>query len=280
MPELTGKTYEAEVSNGRQAFIDALEEEGFQILPSNSERGLRINVPEGENSKGILAIAKSSGAEITNLVPPGIQPNFYSSFLDWQTRYLFLLLLVVGAGLIAKDIKFNALQIYLAKPITGLDYIVGKVGIIVFFLVLVTLAPAILLFLFQGVLVGDSLYFRHYWWVPGAVGLYSLLIVFSGSLPILALSALSRNVRSATFGGAALYWFSPIVAHSLRGTTGKDSYMLLSFRDNWTAVGAKVFRMTGMFDVRWEWSLLILVGAMVLSAAILMRRVRGVEVVK
>jgi hypothetical protein len=267
-----------------QPFLEELQKERFRCQGDGQE--IKIKPPEGENSKKIRAIAKKTGTTIVRLIPPGADANFYNGFLKWQSIYLFLLLIVVGGGLIAKDAKFNALQIYLAKPITGMEYVLGKLGIVVFFLTMVTLVPGLLQFVFQAILIGDSLYFRHYWWVPAAICGYSLLTVFSGSLLVLAFSALSRNDRSASFGVAAVFLFSPVIARLL-SETGNPAYSLLSFRHNWTRLGQEMFGLKekvggwrSLPDVWWGWSLLVLVAIMVLCAVVLLRRVRGLEVVK
>ncbi len=276
--EMGQRVYEAEIEGDARAFLERLSQE--RIGSQGEPPQVRLFVPEGENSKKILAVARQTNTEIKRLIPPGVKPDFYNGYMKREFLFLFLLLLTVGAGLIAKDVRFNALQIYLAKPITGREYILGKLGVIAFLLTMVTLVPGIILFLLQAILLGDSLYIRTYWWVAAATAGYSLLIVFSGSLPILALSALSRNIPSAASGGAALFLLSPAVALVLRNSTRNDAYLLISFQHNWIRVGDKIFGLEGSFDAPWGWSLAILVGIMVLCAVVLVRRVRGVEVVK
>jgi hypothetical protein len=278
MPAFRGKVYEVEAEGNTESFLANLKEEGLE--PQSFGKGWKVPLPDEENSKKIRAIAKRSGVKITRLVPPGLRADFYNGYLNRLFLFLFLFLLAVGSGLIAKDIKFNALQIYLAKPITAVEYILGKLGVVVFFLVMITLVPGVLLFLIQAIMVGDSLYLRHYWWVPGAICGYSLLMVFSGAVAVLALSAFSRNVRSAAIGAAALFWFSPMVAQLLRTSTFNDTYLLVSFPYNWTRVGEKIFGLSGGTGARWEWSLLIVMAVLALSAAGLLRRIRAVEVVK
>ncbi len=278
VPEAGGKVYQVEVEGNPQLFVSKLSKEEFRCSDEGSH--LRVVVPEGENSKKILAMAKATGTKIKGIRPPGVGGSFYSGFLEWQSRYLFLLLLVVGAGLIAKDVKFKALQIYLAKPITNAEYILGKLGVVVFFLAMVTLVPGILLFLIQAILVGDSLYFRHYWWVMGAICLYSVLIILSGSFLILALSALSESVRGAASGCAAVFVFSTAVALLLRNSTHNDDYMLVSFRHNWTSVGERIFGVERSYDAPWAWALVALVAIVLACATVLIRRIRGVQVVK
>jgi len=275
---MSGKSYEVEVEGTATAFLQRLSQEGIAI--QGEPPRFTVLIPDGQNSRLIVSIAKQTGTKIKQIIPPGVGRSFYSQFLEWQSRYLFLLLLVVGAGLIAKDVKFKALQLYLAKPITNLEYILGKLGVVVFFLAMVTLVPGVLLFLIQAILVGDSLYFRHFWWVMGAIFWYSAVIILSGSFLILALSALSESARSAASGCAAVFLLTTAIAQLLRRSTHDDNYMLISFRHNWTSVGERIFGVERLYDLPWAWSLVILVGAIVVCAVVLARRIRGVEVVK
>ena len=55
---------------------------------------------------------------------------------------MFFVTVYVGAGLIANDRRANALQIYLSKPLTRAEYVVGKLAILMAFLLLVTWVPA------------------------------------------------------------------------------------------------------------------------------------------
>lgn len=59
--------------------------------------------------------------------------------------WIFLLTLLVGSGIIAGDNATNALQIYLARPLTRLDYLCGKWLGAFFSLALVSLVPSLLL---------------------------------------------------------------------------------------------------------------------------------------
>lgn len=83
--------------------------------------------------------------------PPDLHPkralSFYQAFSN-QGFFVFLAAITLGAGSIASDNRTNALLVYLAKPITKADYLLGKwVGL---FLPLYAMAvvPALLLYLF------------------------------------------------------------------------------------------------------------------------------------
>ena len=50
----------------------------------------------------------------------------FRQFLDQQRAFVFFVTIYAGAGLIANDRRANALQIYLSKPITRVQYVGGK----------------------------------------------------------------------------------------------------------------------------------------------------------
>src|SRR2546423_12245755 len=73
----------------------------------------------------------------------------FRQFLDQQQIFVFFITVYVGAGLIAKDRRANALQIYLSKPLTRAEYIFGKIAILMIFLALVSWLTAIVLLVVQ-----------------------------------------------------------------------------------------------------------------------------------
>ncbi len=71
--------------------------------------------------------------------------HFYQAFQN-QQFWIFLMALLVGAGSIAADNQANALLVYLAKPITRTDYLLGKWMGIFLLLFSACAVPAILLY--------------------------------------------------------------------------------------------------------------------------------------
>lgn len=72
---------------------------------------------------------------------------FYDAYAGSQL-WQFLLALMAGAAIIAGDNRTNALQIYLARPITKGDYLTGKWMSVFLVLAATSLVPAVLLFLY------------------------------------------------------------------------------------------------------------------------------------
>src|SRR5262249_31732051 len=54
----------------------------------------------------------------------------YSFFFTVEMYIIMLLVVVTGPGLISRDLRFNALPLYFARPLTRLDYFMGKLGVI------------------------------------------------------------------------------------------------------------------------------------------------------
>src|ERR1043166_1028499 len=50
----------------------------------------------------------------------------FREFLAFQSAFVFFVTIFVGAGLIADDRRANALQIYLSKPLTRVEYVSGN----------------------------------------------------------------------------------------------------------------------------------------------------------
>src|SRR5215831_15242454 len=80
----------------------------------------------------------------------------FREFLSQQSVFVFFVTIAVGAGLVADDRRANALSLYLSRPLTRAEYIVGKAMILLACLLGVTLAPALLLLVLQVVFSGPA----------------------------------------------------------------------------------------------------------------------------
>lgn len=209
-----------------------------------------------------------------------IDAKFFEDFLTQQMFFTFLIAIYAGAGLIANDLKVNALQIYLSKPITRQDYVIGKLGVLVFFLSLPTLVPGLLLFLFAVLFQNDLSFFQRNYWVVASIAGYSSLIVLSYSLIMLAVSSLSKSSRFAGIVFAAVFFFSQILYGVLRGILRTTSVAWVSLGNNLSQVGDFLFRNSPEYGSPVWLSMLVLLCIMGGSAWLVHRRVQAVEVVK
>jgi ABC-2 type transport system permease protein len=83
-----------------------------------------------------------------------INATFFRRGLEMQGSLCFLLALFVGPALIAPDLRNNGLPLYLSRPFTRSEYVLGKMMVLLVLLSLITWIPGLLLFLFQSYLEG------------------------------------------------------------------------------------------------------------------------------
>lgn len=203
----------------------------------------------------------------------------FRQFIEQQGVFVFFVTIYVGAGLIANDRRANALQIYLSKPLMRIEYIAGKLAILMAFLLAVTLVPGILLLVLQVLFAGSFTFLRANLFLFPAITLASLLQVLLSSFTMLALSSLSNSSRYVAILYAGAVFFTQALYGALMAITGSTAISWMSFTANLAQVIDVIFRMKPRYDTPWVVSFLVIVGLIALSLSILERRVRGVEVV-
>jgi ABC-type transport system involved in multi-copper enzyme maturation permease subunit len=203
----------------------------------------------------------------------------FRDFFDKQDIFVYILTVTLGSRLIAQDRRVNALQIYLAKPLTRAEYIFGKLGILASFLLFVTWVPAILLLGVQVVFAGNFEFLKANAYLFPAITLYAALEVSMTSTTMLALSSLSTNSRFVGIMYTGLIFFSLALYNVLRFITGSTRLSWVAFGNNLTQLGDAIFRVPLHFQTPWPVSLLMVVVLIAASALVLERRVRGVEIV-
>lgn len=203
----------------------------------------------------------------------------FRDFFDKQILFVFLVSVTLGAVSIAEDRRANALQIYLSKPLTRLEYIVGKLSVLMSFLLFITWVPAILLLVLEIVFAGNFTFFRNNVFLVPAITVFALIQALMWSMCILALSSLSTNARFVGILFTGLIFFSEAVYGVLRGITGSSWVSFVAFSNNIAQVGDVIFRVPLRFDTPWILSLGVVLALIGVSALILERRIRGVEIV-
>jgi ABC-2 type transport system permease protein len=205
--------------------------------------------------------------------------RMFRQFLDQQEVFLFFITVYAGTGLIANDRRANALQIYLSKPLTRVEYIFGKFAILLTLLLLVTWLPALLLLVIQVMFAGSFTFLVQHLFLLPAITVFALIQVTTVSIAMLALSSLSRSSRYVGVLYAGLIFFSQAVYGIVRGITRDTSFAWLSVPLDLQHIGDVIFRLEPRFRMP-TWSAFLVIAIVVaVSVAVLERRVRGVEVV-
>jgi hypothetical protein len=216
--------------------------------------------------------------EMQRMAP--VNPRMFQDFVEQQGSIVFFVTIWAGAGLIASDRRANALQIYLSKPLLRIEYIGGKLAILLAYLLEVTLLPALLLILMQIMFSGSFAFVRANMFVVPAVILASLLRVIVSAFTMLALSSLSKSSRYVAVLYTGAVFFTEAMYGFLLVVTGSSRVAWVSISRNLEQVTDVIFRQTPRYETPTVVSALVLAGLVAVSISVLERRVRGVEVVK
>jgi ABC-2 type transport system permease protein len=214
-----------------------------------------------------------------NVPLAAVNPRMFMSFLEQQGPFIFFITIYVGAGLIANDRRANALQIYLSKPLLRMEYIGGKLAVLVFYLLLVTLVPALLLVAMQIMFSGSLSFVTTNAYILPAIVLTSLVRVMVAALTMLALSSLSKSTRYVAVLYTGTIFFTEAMYGVLTLITGSTRVAWVSITGNLERITDLIFREPPRYETPAIVSALVLLGLVVVSISVLERRVRGVEIV-
>ena len=117
-----------------------------------------------------------------------IDAKFFRRIMNVQVYFAFLLALFVGPGLVSRDLANNGLPLYLSRPISRGEYVLGKLSVLAILMSLVTWVAGWALFALQGNLEGWGWMMENLR-LPVAIWLGSWAWILTVSLLALALSA-------------------------------------------------------------------------------------------
>ena len=139
--------------------------------------------------------------------------TFYESFAaGFEQFLLFVVALIVGSSSISADNRANALLVYLSKPVTKGDYLLGKWVGVFLLLFAVVLVPALILYLACLLSFTGQGFFRDDPWLSGRSALACVVAAAIHASLILGFSSWSKSPRMAGAIYASLYLVSGIVA--------------------------------------------------------------------
>jgi ABC-2 type transport system permease protein len=117
--------------------------------------------------------------------------SFFQAFVAIQSGFAFILALLVGPPLVSRDLRNNALPLYLCRPFSRTEYVMGKMSVILILLSAVTWIPQLLLFLLQAYLEGFT-WFRDNLWIASSIIIASLVWILLLALLSQTISALVK----------------------------------------------------------------------------------------
>jgi ABC-2 type transport system permease protein len=219
-----------------------------------------------------------------------INSDFFAVFLSAQGVFAFLFTAYAGPGLISPDLSNNALPLYLCRPISRTEYVLGKMAVLFIPLSCITWIPGLILYGLQAGLEGGGWgvnNWRYAWGIFGGSWVWIVLL----SLLALALSAWVkwRLAASALLFGTFFLSaaFSEIINEVLRTKAGNVfnlGYVIGVIWAKMLDVGPRATMLGELFDIKrggeiphWQaWFALGIVSAVCIL--LLNRKLRGREV--
>ena len=212
-----------------------------------------------------------------------IGEGFFQKFIFSTHPFpsVFLLALVAvfgGSGLISNDLKYNALSLYLSKPISWVDYLIGKFIAIGVLLASMTLIPGLLLCLEHALLADISFFIENFWLIFPII-IYSLVVTTVTSLLMLTFSSLTKNLRFATIGFCAVWFGLSVIQLILTQVLESSTVAIVSVWANLELLGEVLFGLDSSYNLHFSWTILLLTALSTFCILVLRHRIRAVEIV-
>jgi len=116
---------------------------------------------------------------------------FFEVFVNIQNSFAFLLALLIGPPMVSRDLRNNALPLYLCRPFSRTEYVIGKMSVLLILLSLITWIPQLLLFFFESYLEGFA-WFKENLWIASSIFIASVFWILLLSLLTQTISALVK----------------------------------------------------------------------------------------
>jgi ABC-2 type transport system permease protein len=133
---------------------------------------------------------------------------FFMKYLAVQSFFCFLLTAWVGPGLISVDFANDGLPLFLSRPFTRTDYLLGKFSVIAGLLCTISWVPALLLFALQSSM-GGWVWFSQNYWIAGSILVGSFVMITVLTMLVLAVSAWVRWKIAATALMVVIFFVVP-----------------------------------------------------------------------
>jgi ABC-2 type transport system permease protein len=210
-----------------------------------------------------------------------IDGRMFGEFLGWMWLPALFVSVFGGAGLVANDLRTGAILVYLSRPLTRRDYVLGKLCVLLGLNLSITLVPALLLYLVAIALAPEQFLKWDLAWIAPAVALHALVMSLVLSLVALAVSSLSKSARVAGLGFFGLLFGTEIIRGVLRALYDRPESSLLSLQADVRTLGNALFGIQERaFAVAWPYPALVLAAVALACLAVLRARVRAVEIVR
>lgn len=228
-----------------------------------------------------------AAAWILNLADFTPQPghgrdNGYVGFIFRQSYIVLILLAFSGSLVVGADFHQRGLTFYLSRGIDRRHYLLGKWLGLAGVVSILTVLPALALYVQYGLYTSSLDYWIEYWWVPLTILGYGLFVCLVLGLSVMALSVYLRRTVPIAITCFSTFVLLDEIGSQLHRATRIPHWRLLSLWRDVRYAARYCFDPYFMPDDRalGGWALAILAGVCLVGLAVLYRRVQAVEVVE
>lgn len=215
--------------------------------------------------------------------PEDVMSSGYFEFMSRQSLIVMILLAFSGSLLVGSDFRLNAMPFYLSRRIDRAHYIAGKLLAVSAVVLILTVLPALALWVEYGMFTSSFDYWWESWNVPVAIMTYGAVLCAVLSVLLVTLSAYLQKMAPIAITWSSLFVMLASLAGQLENATDNLYWTLIDPWRDMRYVGKLIFG--SGFDTleheRVAWTaLVILIVVCSVALALTFRRVRAVDVVE
>ncbi|MGH9395646.1 MAG: ABC transporter permease [Terriglobia bacterium] len=227
------------------------------------------------HSAALLALFHIGPRDASSLV----DGRFFFHFIQVELILAFILTAFAGPGLISPDLTNQALVLYLCRPFSRAEYVLGKFSVLAVLLSVITWIPGLILFVIQADLAGSDWGWENLW-IARSIFLGSVIIILVYSALALALSAWFK--RKLVAGGALLgvFFVGAGLGQTINAVLGTHAGVLLELGRLIGKVELSLFRQPADLGISPETAWIALLAVCVFCVYLLEHRIRAREVVR
>jgi ABC-2 type transport system permease protein len=185
------------------------------------------------------------GLQAANAMPGMINSSWFVFFLGWEAAFGFLLAAWSGPGMVTKDFANHSVQLYLSRPISRAEYLIGKVSVLGTLLSCITWIPALILFFIKAELQGHGWLWENLW-MAGSILLSCLIWIALISLISMTVAVWVRWRIAATALMLAVFVLLPPLGFVFNAILRTQWGMLLNIPYLMTLVWGHLFRLDAL----------------------------------
>jgi len=179
---------------------------------------------------GVMLYGAIVVADTTDTGFDGLSGQVFVYLMQTETWFVAIMMAAFGADMIAKDVQHCTFSLYFTRPLTAMQYLIGKFLAVAAMVLSITLVPGIVLAAAQ-LLMDETLDLVRFLDMLWRLSTASILIAVVSTSVILMLSSLGKQPRAIGVMWIVIFFFFDITRSILISVIGNEPLLdLISIR--------------------------------------------------